>query len=64
MFLELDEGAEEDPEKQEMVQKPAILMTAATHARELISTTTNLYEALKLIKQGYLEKDKTMKSLL
>lgn len=64
MFLELDEGAEEDPEKQEMVQKPAILMTAATHARELISTTTNLYEALKLIKQGYLEKDKTMQSLL
>ena len=37
--------------------KPAILMTGATHARELISTTQNLYEIMKLIKVGWIEKD-------
>lgn len=37
--------------------KPAILMTGATHARELISTTQNLYEIMKLIKLGWIEKD-------
>ena len=36
--------------KSEEIKKPSILMTAATHARELISTTTNLFEALKMIK--------------
>jgi murein tripeptide amidase MpaA len=37
--------------------KPAILMTGATHARELISTTQNLYEIMKLIKLGWIEQD-------
>ena len=37
--------------------KPAILTTGATHARELISTSLNLYEMLKLIKKGLVDKD-------
>ena len=45
-------------------EKPAILMTGATHARELISTTQNIYEALKLIKQGYVDKEPEMEKLL
>lgn len=32
-------------------------MTGATHARELISTTQNLYEIMKLIKLGWIEQD-------
>lgn len=44
--------------------KPSILVTAATHAREMISTTTNLYQALKLIKEGYIEKKPEMAKLL
>ena len=34
--------------------KPAILLTAATHARELISTSVNTFELLKLIQMGHL----------
>jgi hypothetical protein len=30
-------------------KKPAILITGATHARELISTTLTLYQMLNLI---------------
>ena len=30
-------------------KKPAILLTGATHARELISTTLTLYQMLNLI---------------
>lgn len=37
-------------------QKPAVLMTGATHARELISTSMNVYEMLKLVKEGYVNK--------
>ena len=29
--------------------KPAIFMTGATHARELISTSLNMYKAIKLL---------------
>jgi len=48
-----DESAPAKPSK----VKPAILMTGATHARELISTTQNLYEIMKLIKVGWIDKD-------
>jgi hypothetical protein len=34
------------------VGKHAILMTGATHARELISTTLNIYELLQLLQKG------------
>jgi hypothetical protein len=37
--------------------KPSILMTGATHARELISTSLNVYEMLKLIKKGLIDKE-------
>ena len=37
--------------------KPAILLTGATHAREMISTTMVIYEMLKLIQLGYVKKD-------
>jgi len=36
--------------------KPAIFMTGATHAREMISTSLNLFEMLKLIKYGAVDK--------
>ena len=35
-------------------QKPAILLTGATHAREMISTSMVAYEMLKLIQLGYM----------
>ena len=54
----------DDSKSEETEGKPSILITAATHARELISTTTNLYEALKLIKQGYIEQEPEMANLL
>jgi len=37
--------------------KPAILMTGATHARELISTNLNVFQMLKLLRLGAIEKD-------
>ena len=39
-------------------------MTGATHARELISTSINMYEMLKLIKEGYINKDPKYAELL
>jgi murein tripeptide amidase MpaA len=45
-------------------QKPAILMTGATHARELISTSLNVYEMLKLIKKGLVDKEPKYQQLL
>jgi len=36
--------------------KPAMLLTGATHAREMISTTMVTYQLLKLIQQGYVKK--------
>lgn len=44
--------------------KPAIFMTGATHARELISTSINMYKAVKLIQQGVLNGDKTYEQYL
>jgi tRNA/tmRNA/rRNA uracil-C5-methylase (TrmA/RlmC/RlmD family) len=44
--------------------KPEILMTGATHARELISTSLNVYEMLKLLKHGAVEKDPHFEKLL
>ena len=35
-------------------QKPAILLTGATHAREMISTSMVANEMLKLIQLGYM----------
>lgn len=35
-------------------------MTGATHPRELISTSLNMYKAVKLIQQGVIEKDPTV----
>jgi hypothetical protein len=39
----------EQPATQGGSKKPAILMTGATHARELISTSINLFKAVQLI---------------
>lgn len=44
--------------------KPAILLTGATHSREMISTSMVVYEMLKLIQLGYLQKDPHYKKLL
>ena len=44
--------------------KPAILMTGATHARELISTSLNMYQILKLLKKGVVQKDEKYVNLL
>ena len=38
-------------------KKPAIFMTGATHAREQISTSINMYKAIKLLQQGVIDKD-------
>ena len=38
-------------------KKPAILLTGATHARELISTSLATYEMLKMIGLGYVRKE-------
>lgn len=45
-------------------EKPAIFMTGATHARELITSSVNMYQALKLIQQGVIEKDANTAKLL
>lgn len=45
-------------------QKPAILLTGATHAREMISTSMVTYEMLKLIQLGYMQKDPLFEKLL
>lgn len=39
-------------------------MTAATHARELISTSVNTFELLKLIQMGHLLKDEFYEKIL
>jgi len=41
-----------------------MLMTGATHARELISTNLNMYMLLKLLKLGLLEENSTWKKYL
>jgi hypothetical protein len=38
-------------------KKPAILLTGATHARELISTTLTLYQMLNLIQKAVIYKE-------
>lgn len=43
--------------------KPAILMTGATHARELISTNLNVFQMLKLLRLGAVENDAKWKNL-
>lgn len=43
--------------------KPAILMTGATHARELISINLNVFQMLKLLRLGAIEKDEKWKNL-
>jgi murein tripeptide amidase MpaA len=45
-YLEIDMPSE-------VKNKPAILLTGATHARELISTSFNVYQMLKLVMKGY-----------
>ena len=68
----LAEGEEPAATTDELVQidedkqgdKPEILMTGATHARELISTSLNVYEMLKLLKHGAVEKDPKFEKLL
>jgi len=44
--------------------KPTILQTGATHARELISTNLNVYQMLKLLKKGEVDKTDEWKQLL
>lgn len=44
--------------------KPAIFLTAETHARELISTSVNVFDMLKLIQMGYVQKDPSYESML
>lgn len=39
-------------------------MTGATHSRELISTSFNVYEMLQLLQQGVVKKDKKWEQLL
>ena len=39
-------------------------MTGATHARELISTSQNVYEILQLLQQGAVKKDAKWAQLL
>ena len=70
---DIDDGSEEDkkpataPKKTEpshVGNKPTILMTGATHARELISTNFNVYQMLKLLRLGEIEKNDDYKKLL
>jgi hypothetical protein len=49
---------------QKSSKKPAIFMTGATHARELISTSINMFKAVQLIQQGVINKDKTYENFL
>lgn len=44
--------------------KPAILLTGATHAREMISTSFNVYQMLKLLHKGAVQKDEHYLELL
>jgi carboxypeptidase T len=37
-------------------KKPAVLMTGATHAREMISTSLNIYQMMKLLMKGVVTK--------
>ena len=45
-------------------QKPAILLTGATHARELISTSLATFEMLKTIGLGYVRKEPRYEKML
>lgn len=45
-------------------EKPAIFMTGATHARELITSSVNMYQAVKLLQQGVIDKDANTAKLL
>lgn len=45
-------------------EKPAILVTGATHARELISTSLVNYEMLQLLQEGAVKKDGVWPTLL
>lgn len=52
-----EEKAKEEPKKTNASgQKPAILITGATHARELISTSLAVYELLQLLQKGVVQK--------
>lgn len=44
--------APKQPKASSKVGKHAILMTGATHARELISTSLNIYQLLQLLQKG------------
>ena len=70
---DIDDGSEDDkkpaatPKKAEpshVGNKPTILMTGATHARELISTNFNVYQMLKMLRLGEIEKKDDYKKLL
>ena len=70
---DIDDGSEDEkkpaaaPKKAEpshVGNKPTILMTGATHARELISTNFNVYQMLKLLRLGEIEKKDDYKKLL
>lgn len=52
------------PKTGKTVAKHAILMTGATHARELISTTFNIYELLQLLQKGEVQPSDKWKKLL
>jgi len=39
-------------------------MTGATHARELITSSVNMYQAVKLLQQGVIDKDANTAKLL
>ena len=58
------EGDQPEGAKASGSKKPAIFMTGATHARELISTSINLFKAVQLIQQGVINKDKTYAKFL
>lgn len=52
------------PSQKKGPAKHAILMTGATHARELISTTFNIYELLQLLQKGEVQQNDKWKKLL
>jgi len=56
-YIEIDAN----PEKKD---KPAILITGATHAREMISTSFGVYQMLKLLKKGAVDKVEKYQDLL
>jgi len=66
--VELTQLASHDAPKQpkagKTVGKHAILMTGATHARELISTSLNIYELLQLLQKGEVQPSDKWKKLL